>query len=406
MPHLDEGVVHELLDGELDLAEAETVRRHIAECGDCLKMYREAQDMVSEADRVIASLDDAPPELNEGYETETGLPAPPAANVGAGAPVVLMPTGVQAPRWRRMRPRNGLWAAALLLLAGGGYLIFRGDKEPEPTGVPPLLATFPLSGGSAPSTDSLDAAADARATAALAARPPFGTPPAADSARDTASAKTARDTASAKPARDTVTQLADAGRRASARGATGNQAPVTPPAVNPAASKASEPVAQTATQTAAPRTLAAAPPAERRPAARAERSSADLSAADDAPPPREVAAPPAGPPTLDVQAQITTRIGLDDAKRTLGAPLHAIDGLRPRLVGLVPGRLVPGADPSRDVVRAVYLDRNGQAFYLDQQRIGPSGPRRAGGIVKGDVQLFLNGNVPPDSARALEQRLR
>ena len=42
MLHLDEGVVHELLDGELDLAEAETVRRHIAECGDCLRLYQEA----------------------------------------------------------------------------------------------------------------------------------------------------------------------------------------------------------------------------------------------------------------------------------------------------------------------------------------------------------------------------
>jgi hypothetical protein len=397
MLHLDEGVVHELLDGELDVEEAETVRRHLAECGDCLRLYREAQEMVSEADRVIASLDDVPPELNEGFGPEIGLPAPPAANVGAGAPVVLMPTGVQAPRWRRMRPRNGIWAAALLLLAGGGYLIFRSDKTPEATGVPPLLATFPLSGGSAPSTDSLDAAADARATAALAARPPFGTSPAADSARDTASRKATR---------DSVTQLADAGRRASNRDtATDEPAAtptVTPPAAKPAAAKTSAP----AGQVAASRTLAAAPPPERRPAARAEQTTADFSAADNAAPAREAAAAPAGPPTLDVQAQITTRIGLDDAKRALGTSLHAIDGLRPRLVGLVPGRLVPGADPSRDVVRAVYLDRNGQAFYLDQQRIGPNGPRRAGGIVKGDVQLFLNGNVPPDSARALEQRLR
>ena len=393
MLHLDEGVVHELLDGELDLAEAETVRRHLAECGDCLRLYREAQEVVSEADRVIASLDDAPPELNEGLEPEIGLRAPPAANEGAGAPVVLMPTGAQAPRWRRMRPRNGLWAATLLLLAGGGYLIFRGDKAPEATGVPPLLANLPLAGSSTPSTDSLDAAADARATAALAARPPFGTPPAADSARDSTPPK---------PARDTDTQLADAGRRASNRDSATDEPAATPPAAKPAAAKASAP----AGQIAASRTLAAAPPVERRQAARTEQTTADLSAAGNAEPTREAAPPPTGPPTLDVQAQITTRIGLDDAKRALGTSLHAIDGLRPRLVGLVPGRLVPGADPSRDVVRAVYLDRNGQAFYLDQQRVGPNGPRRAGGIVKGDVQLFLNGNVPPDSARALEQRLR
>ncbi len=381
MPHLDEGVIHELLDGELDLADAESVRRHIAECGDCLRLYREAQDMVSEADRVIASLDDVRPELNEGYEEEIGLPAPPAANVGAGAPVVLMPSGVQAPRWRRMRPRNTVWAAALVLLVGGGYLILRSDRQPEPSGVAPTLATFPLSARAAPSTDSADAAAEARATAALATRPPFGAAARADSAHDSTAHK---------PARDTATQVADAGRRAGSRDTALDEAPANAP---PA-------------RAAAPKVLAAAPAAEQRQTQRTERAAVDLSAADNAAAVREPAASPPPAPTLDSEAQITTRIGLDDAKRALGTPLHAIDGLRPRLVGLIPGRLVPGADPSRDVVRAVYLDRNGQAFYLDQQRVGPNGPRRGGGIIKGDVQLFLNGNVPPDSARALEQRLR
>lgn len=389
MLHLDEGVVHELLDGELDVAEAETVRRHIAECGDCLRLYQEAREMVSEADRVIASLDYVPPELNEGYEEEMGLPAPPAANVGAGAPVVLMPSAVQAPRWRRMRPRNGLWAAALLLLAGGGYILFRGKPEPESTGVPPTLATFPLSARGAPSTDSADAAAEARATAALATRPPFGAPAPTDSARDS----TPR-----KPARDTAVQLANGGRRA-------DNAPAATTAEAPSESMAGAAAKTTAARTAAPKPVTAAPAEQRQPA-RAERAAVDFAAADNAAAVREPATSPPPAPTLDVQAQITTRIGLDDAKQALGAPLHAIDGLRPRLVGLVPGRLVPGADPSRDVVRAVYLDRNGQAFYLDQQRVGPGGPRRAGGIIKGEVQLFLNGNVPADSARALEQRLR
>jgi hypothetical protein len=392
MLHLDEGVIHELLDGELDLAEAETVRLHIAECADCLRLYQEAREMVSEADRVIASLDDVRPELNEGYEPAIGLPAPPAANVGPGAPVVLMPTGVQTPRWRRMRPRNGLWAAALLLLAGGGYLIFHGSGEPEPTGIAPTLATFPLSARTAPSTDSADAAADARATAALATRPPLGAAASTDSVRDSArdSARTAtRDSTARTPARDTATQLATAGRSSAGRQAAGNEQP--------------------AAQTAARKAVAQPEPVDRRQASRTERAAVDFSA-DNAAAARdaalEAAAPPPAAPTLDVQAQITTRIGLDDAKRALGSPLHAIDGLRPRLVGLVPGRLVPGADPSRDVVRAVYIDRNGQPFYLDQQRVGATGPRRAGGIVKGDVQLFLNGHVPPDSARALEQRLR
>jgi len=87
---------------------------------------------------------------------------------------------------------------------------------------------------------------------------------------------------------------------------------------------------------------------------------------------------------------------------------HAVlDGLRPRLVGIIPGRLVPGADPSRNVVRAVYTDRNGTPFFLDQQRISTSGGQRpTGGLVRGDVQLFLNGDLPADSAGALAQRVR
>lgn len=383
MLHLDEGLIHELLDGELDPAEAETVRRHIAECGDCLRLYQEALDMVSEANRVIASLDDTRPELNEGTEELSGIPAPPAANVGAGAPVVLMPTGVQVPRWRRVRPRSGLWAAALLLLAGGGYLVFGGKKEePVPSGTP-TLATFPLTSKEPAANDSLaDAQAEARAAAALSARPPLGVA-AQPAARDTASRDTARDSTARRPAsRDSTPQLAAADRRQAGR---------------------TDEAAQPATTA---KGLAAPPAAPRPQAARSERAAVDFGAVDNAAAARESAATPAPAPTLDVQAQITSRIGLDDAKRTLGAPLHAIDGLRPRLVGLIPGRLVPGADPGRDVVRAVYLDQNGQPFYLDQQRVGAAGPRRTGGIVKGDVQLFLNGNVSPDSARALEQRLR
>jgi hypothetical protein len=387
MLHLDEGVIHELLDGELGESDADAVRRHLSECGDCLRLYQEAREMATEADRVIAALDDIHPELNEGLEEEMGLPAPPAASVGAGAPVVLMPTGVQASQWRRIRPRNSLWAAVLLLLAGGGYLVFRGDREPASTGVPPTLATFPMTSKASPATDSLaDAQAEARATEALATRPPLGAPGiVAESARGTRDSanrdSTRRDSTAHGTARDSVLQVATAQPR------------TTPQSTGRTAARNEPP----------------APAAKSLAAGQRGRATVDFGAADNAAAAREPAAPagaPTSPPTLDVQAQITTRIGLDDAKRTLGTSLHAIDGLRPRLVGLVPGRLVPGADPTREVVRAVYLDQNGQPFYLDQQRVGPSGPRRAGGIVKGDVQLFLNGNVPPDSARALEQRLR
>jgi anti-sigma factor RsiW len=390
MLHPDEGIIHELLDGELAGSEAESVRRHLAECGDCRRLYEEAQELVTESDRAIALLDDTRPELNEGDAPEAGsfepgLPPPPAANVRAGPPIVLMPSAPQAPRWRQVRPRNGLWAAALLLLAGGGYLVFGRGSEPEPqAAATPTLETFPLAGkAAAPVTDSdsADALAEAHAAAALASRPPFGapapTPAAADSSR--------------KPAVDTGTTKVAAADRA--------------PDDRPAGAVRPKPVTE---PVAPPRALAA----------RSQRSAgvpaAGNAAAEDAAVAREAAAQPAAaaaappmPPSLETQSGISTRIGLDDARRELGSPLHGIDGLRPRLVGLIPGRLVPGADPSRNVVRAVYLDRNGTPFFLDQQRMSATGGTRpSGGLTRGDVQLFLNGNLSADSAGALAQRIR
>ena len=388
MLHPDEGIIHELLDGELAASEAETVRRHLEECGDCRRVYQEAQELVAESDRAIALLDDTRPELNEAAPDERyttpGLPPPPAANVRAGPPIVLMPGAAQPARWRRVRPRNGLWAAALLLLAGGGYLVFGRSTEPsQGEAGTPTLENFPLTSKAAPAPDSAaDAQAEARAAAALAARPPLGAPPAAVPKTDSASKRDQRTT-------DTATKaLATADRAADDRPA-GNE--LTKPATEPAPARAL--------------------------AARSQRAAADLAATEkvaqeNAAPSREAeppAAPPPAPtpPSLDTQAKITTRIGLDDAKRELGAPLHGIDGLRPRLVGLIPGRLVPGADPSRNVVRAVYTDRNGTPFFLDQQRIsGSGGQRPTGGLVRGDVQLFLNGDLSADSAGALAQRVR
>ena len=110
MLHPDEGIIHELLDGELPGSEAELVRLHLAECGDCRRVYQEAQELVAESDRAIALLDDTRPELNEAGPDETyavpGLPPPPASNVRAGPPIVLMPGAPQAARWRRVRPRR------------------------------------------------------------------------------------------------------------------------------------------------------------------------------------------------------------------------------------------------------------------------------------------------------------
>ena len=394
MLHPDEGIIHELLDGELAGSEAETVRRHLAECGDCRRLYLEAQDLVAESDRAIGLLDDVRPGLTEAGLPEDsgfgpGLPPPPAANVRAGPPIVLMPSAPAPPRWRRTRPRGGLWAAVLLLLAGGGYLVFGRDREPPSDATASrTLQTFPLAGKATPATDSADAQADARAAAALATRPPLGAPLPAAPKTDSSSKRDDRTA-------DT------AGTNVAAANQPAHGAADTPPA----GTERTKPTAEAAAPTRALAVREQRPTADL--AARDNRAaeSANAAAARDTEQPAAPTPPPM-PPSLDAQARITTRIGLDDAKRELGSPLHGIDGLRPRLVGLIPGRLVPGADPSRNVVRAVYTDRNGTPFFLDQQRISTNGGQRTGGMVRGDVQLFLNGDLSADSAGALSQRVR
>jgi hypothetical protein len=142
----------------------------------------------------------------------------------------------------------------------------------------------------------------------------------------------------------------------------------------------------------------------------AERAAAEERAQATA---RPVAAP--ARPAVDERTGITSRIGLDEAARQLGGPLHAIDGLSRQTLGLVSGASVEGADPDRPVVRAVYVDRaTGTTLFLDQQMArpgaGPAAPRTGAGgrqiWVKDGVLLVLHGGVGADSLRSLARRVR
>ena len=86
------------------------------------------------------------------------------------------------------------------------------------------------------------------------------------------------------------------------------------------------------------------------------------------------------------------------------------------LVGVVSPQLVPGADTTRAVVRAVYVDRSGRLIFLDQQRVragqaelpytptsGRSGELR---WMSGQVLLVLQSDVATDSLRFLWRRVR
>jgi hypothetical protein len=124
----------------------------------------------------------------------------------------------------------------------------------------------------------------------------------------------------------------------------------------------------------------------------------------------EAAEAPPPPRTLEQRAQIYLRIGLDEAARQLGRPVHVIEAMSPQFIGLTQGRAVPGADDNRPVVRVVYLDPRGRMVLLDQQRMRPGqAPAAAAGSLRwalGDVMLYLHGEPGPDVLRSLQRRVR
>jgi hypothetical protein len=121
------------------------------------------------------------------------------------------------------------------------------------------------------------------------------------------------------------------------------------------------------------------------------------------------AAPPPTPPTLEQRAQVYLRIGLDEASRQLGGPVHVIEGMSAMFMGLAQGVVVPGADATRPVVRVVYQDSQGRLILLDQQRLRSGQPTPQGsplGWVLGETGVWLHGEVGPDALRTYRPRVR
>ena len=60
MQHLDEGVVHGWLDGELSQDEASRVEAHVTTCASCSAMVAEARGLVAASSRIVSALDVMP----------------------------------------------------------------------------------------------------------------------------------------------------------------------------------------------------------------------------------------------------------------------------------------------------------------------------------------------------------
>ena len=122
------------------------------------------------------------------------------------------------------------------------------------------------------------------------------------------------------------------------------------------------------------------------------------------------AMPAPAPRTPEQRASVYLRIGLDEAAKQLGRPVHVIEGMSPMFMGMVLGKNSPGADATRPVVRVVYQDSQGRLIFLDQQRIRPGQSTAAPGAephwVQGEIALHLSGEVGPDILRNYRGRVR
>src|SRR5512137_1791677 len=131
MSHVDDGRLNALLDGELDAAETEAVRAHIAGCADCAKRLEEAKQFLAGASDLLGVLD-LPATVN--------VPTAPARRVSKTAKEIAIDIDGatrQSPAIRpnlpepaaarpRARPRIDFstlgWAAMVVLAIGVGYL--------------------------------------------------------------------------------------------------------------------------------------------------------------------------------------------------------------------------------------------------------------------------------------------
>jgi hypothetical protein len=413
MSHLDEGTLHALLDGELELAEVREIQLHLGTCAACDARLQDVKQFLAEADQLVEAL-----EIPAGSGRVRHEPAPPPVRPDPAArdlppwepaPELLLPESVQTFEGRGWG-RAFRWAAMIVVVLGVGRVLQDAlrpgkprleltarDQAPPPA--TPAVVSPQETGRPAPADDS-EAAAPAQefrsapanpTRAGKAAREPkavasqpapaVGAAGGVSDETDTESVVAAKDSGALLDSQTVALQSRTAGA--------GQSGPEQDLATRQAAAAALEELDRERLRSRANAATASLPPAR----------SEVQAAPEPAPPPR----------TLEQRAQVYLRIGLDEAVTQLGRPVHVIEAMTPEFIGLTPGRLVAGADPNRPVVRVVYVDR-GRMILLDQQRLRTGqGPGAASGNLRwtqGDVMLYLHGEPAPDVLRNLQRRVR
>ena len=426
MSHLDEGTLHALLDGELELDEVREIQLHLGTCAACGSRLQDVKQFLAEADRLVGAMEvpGAGRSRGEAPAPREPLhhdPLPPGPSPSPRPfrepssweepPVLLLPDPLDGMERRRRWMRGLRLAAMIVVVVTGGKLLSSALKPgkpelqfterdlaraeaPAPAVVSPVETTRPAA---RPPT----AAKQARSATGRAAapKPPAPEPkaladePAIDTAADQF------DTAAAFT-EDTATPGSEL---AVAAGAAAPAAPEDEAATTN--TQVSRDDADVETRRAAAAALAELDRERLRSRANAATSALPTARAETA----AAEAPPA-PRTPEQRAQIYLRIGLDEAVRQLGRPVHVIEGMSPQFIGLTQGRNVPGADNARPVVRVVYVDPRGRMILLDQQRLrAGQAPGAASGSLRwilGDVMLYLHGEPAPEVLTSLQRRVR
>jgi hypothetical protein len=349
--------------------------------------------------------------------------APPDA--WEGAPVLLIPDNPDPGETGRRWLKRLAWAASLLVIVGAGYLglqMRRGGAAPFLTDAGPVASKPEAAPAPAPASSTLAATRpdSVRASAApgKSAKPPSAPPARAGALQKTAQVPEARarpkkDESRREESGDTRTdKLALAARDTETKQA----APAEEESRDNVAREAAQAMAdldrervrqRAAAATAALDTTARRRAQGREPAPNATTAGNASTVASNEPPVTLIPAIR----TPEQRAQIYLRIGLDEASRQLGSPVHVIEGMSPIFMGLSQGRLSAGADTTRPVVRVVYQDSQGRLIFLDQQQVrsGQSpGPAPTGepAWVLGETRLHLHGEVGPDVLQRIRPRVR
>jgi len=402
MSHLDEGVLHSLLDGELDESARQAAETHLATCAECRRDYEEAKGLLAGADELIAAVELPPRTRPRTVPDSRGV----------------RPTGPLF-SWRTVA-----WAASVVLAVGLGWLArpyrmpspmpasysdSRPDSAPLPTAGPPAVpAEKPALGDKDELREERGRRAGAETgrlaeTAASRAKEsklgPAGAPAATPAPEAAANQAPAPLQEAVRALTNPVTAQGDSSASVASRDALAEQDRVAPAAPagesNLAASKAL--VGKAATTRELERSGFNAP------AARRDQAIGGFQ------------------PTA-----------METAVRMLGGSIRLVDGLTPIRVMVGPGSVVSGANPPQTVIRVVYMDPPGRELWLDQQRPeeGAMEPATAGlaatTLLAGDTlvtpvtggarslawihqsgfRLALTGFLPADSLRALARRVQ